>query len=804
MYSIYKKEVATYFHSLTGYLAIGIFLLVTGLLLWVFPDTNVFDHGYATLEGFFKLAPYLFMFLVPAITMHSIAGERSEGTYALLLSKPLTNLQFVLGKFLGSLTVTAIALLPTLVYWRSVYQLANPIGNIDNGAIIGSYIGLLLLAAAFTAIGIWASSLTTRPVVAFLLATVLCFTGYYVFDAMAAMPALYPYEHGISNVGMQAHYEALSRGVLDSRDLIYFLSVAILFLGATMLTLEFTRVRDRKRTGVRVLVLLAGVSLANILAGLYFGRIDFTEEKRYTLTPLAKQTATQLPEDIHVTVFLSGDLPSGFNRLRRATAELLADLRTYSGGRLRFSFVDPLAGDEQQRVENMEILAEYGLQPTNLNVRTTTGMSQQLIFPGALLSSGDDAIAVNLLQNRLGASHEQVLNNSVENLEYTFVSALRRLTSGGKPLIGFAEGNGELDDYRLYDALHSLTSGFQVGRAKLSEMDFAGLDDLDVLVINKPTQRFSEADKYKIDYFVMKGGRVIWAIDQLTADLDSLRENGYQLALARDLNLDDMLFTYGLRFNYNLIGDLNCAQIPLTLGQVGGQAQIELAPWLFYPIFMPVTTHPLIRNLDGIRSEFAGTLDTIAVPGVHKEILLHSSPYSRVLEAPASISLQMVEEMPDPSTFKSQPLPVAALLEGEFPAVFAHRPVPDGLEGAPPLPEKSLPTKMLAIADGDAFANAVSTTDGSPYPLGWDRYTQQQFANKSLLLNAIDYLTDDEDIITLRDKEVKLRLLHPVKTQEEKRFWQWLNVGLPPVLLLAVGFALQYARRRRYGRPRPE
>lgn len=804
MYSIYKKEVATYFHSLTGYLAIGIFLLVTGLLLWVFPDTSVFDYGYATLEGFFSLAPYLFMFLVPAITMHGIAGERQDGTYALLLSKPLTGLQFVMGKFLGSLTVTGIALLPTLVYWFSIYQLGNPVGNVDNGAILGSYIGLLLLAAAFTAIGVWASSLMAKPVVAFLLATALCFAGYYVFDALAAMPALYAYEHGIRNLGMQAHYEALSRGVLDSRDLVYFLGVAVLFVGATVVVLDFLRLRDRKRTGVRVLIVLAGASLANILAGLYFGRIDFTEEKRFTLTPLAKQTASQLPEGIHVTVFLSGDLPSGFDRLRRATAELLADLRAYSGGRLRYSFADPLEGDERQRMENIEILAEYGLQPTNLNVRTTTGMTQQLIFPGALLSSGEDAIAVSLLQNRLGAPHEQVLNNSAENLEYTFVSALRRLTSGGKPLIGFAEGNGELADQHLYDALHSLSSGFQVGRAKLSEMDFAGLDNLDVLVINKPTQRFSEADKYKIDYFVMKGGRVIWAIDQLAADLDSLRENGYQMALARDLNLDDMLFTYGLRFNYNLIGDLNCAQIPLTLGQVGGQAQIELAPWLFYPIFMPVANHPLIRNLDGIRSEFAGTLDTIAVAGVHKEILLHSSPYSRVLEAPASISLQMVEEIPDPSTFKGQPLPVAALLEGEFPAVFAHRAVPEGLNGAPPIPEKSRPTKMLAIADGDIFANAVNTTDGSPYPLGWDRYTQQQFANKSFLLNAIDYLTDDEGVIALRDKEVKLRLLDPVKTQEDKRFWQWLNVGLPPVLLLAIGLVLQYVRRRRYGRPRSE
>lgn len=802
MYSIFKKEVATYFHSLTGYLVIGIFLLVTGLLLWVFPDTNVFDYGYATLDNFFAIAPYLLMFLIPAITMHSIAGERSDGTYDLLLSKPLTTAQLVVGKYLGSLTVIGIAILPTLIYWASIYQLGNPVGNVDHGGVIGSYIGLLLLASAFTAMGIWASSLTDKPVIAFLVAISLCFIAYYVFDAVGAMAIFFPYEHFISNIGVHAHYDAISRGVLDSRDLIYFLTVVILFVGAAIATLSYLYHRDRKRTWIRTILLTAAIILVNYLSGWYFGRIDFTEEKRYTLSALAKQTASELPYDVHVTLFLSGDLPSGFNRLRRSALSMLSDLRSYSGGRLRYTLVDPLAGDEQQRMENTQILAEYGIQPTNLNVRTQTGMTQQLIFPGALISTEDADLAVNLLQNRLGASHEDVLNNSIENLEYTFVSALRRLTAGGRPLVGFTEGNGEPGDALLFDALRSLTSAYQVGRVNLSDMDFAGLDDLDVLVINKPTQAFSEADKFKIDYFAMNGGRIIWAIDQMTADIDSLRENGYQMAWPRNLNLDDMLFTYGVRFNYNLIGDLNCAQIPLTLGQTGGQAQIELAPWLFYPIFMPTASHPLIRNLDGIRSEFAGTIDTIATDGVDKAIILHSSPYSRALEAPAAISLQMVEEIPDPAQFKHEPLPVAALLEGTFTSVFSQRPIPEGIPEAISIPQRSHPTKMLAIADGDIFTNAISATDGSPYPLGWDRFSNQQFANKSFLLNAIDYMTDDAGIITLRDKMVKLRLLDPVKTRDDKRFWQLLNVALPPFLLIIIGVSQQYLRRRRYGRPK--
>ena len=341
--------------------------------------------------------------------------------------------------------------------------------------------------------------------------------------------------------------------------------------------------------------------------------------------------------------------------------------------------------------------------------------------------------------------------------------------------------------------------GYQVGWVDLKEMTFEGLNQLDVLVVAKPRQPFSEAEKYKIDYFVMNGGRVLWAIDQVNADLDSLRTTGEQLVLARNLNLDDLLFTYGIRFNYNLIADMNSAQIPLTVGNIGGQPQIELAPWLFYPVFVPLTTHPILKNLDGIRSEFSGTLDTISTPGVRKEFILQSSPFSRLFDVPATVALQMAGETPDPAKFKNHPYPVAALLEGTFSSVFLNRPVPEGLVSAPPVPSQGKPTKMVAIADGDVFKGQVNPADASPYPLGWDRYAERQYGNRSFLLNAVDYLADDTGIISLRAKEVKLRLLDPIKVKNAQLRWKVLNVALPPLLLFLGGLLQQYRRKRKFG-----
>ena len=423
-----------------------------------------------------------------------------------------------------------------------------------------------------------------------------------------------------------------------------------------------------------------------------------------------------------------------------------------------------------------------------------------MVSPAALITYGGRQMPVMLLQNRMGATPEEVLNNSIQNLEYAFASAIKKISTGGKLRVGFTEGHGELSDLQLNDAMKSLEDGFEVGRVDLKTINFEGLNKLKLLIIAKPSTEFTEAEKFKIDYFLMRGGRIFWAVDNINAELDSLRGAASQLTFPKKLNLDDMLFRYGVRINYNLIADMNCAQIPLNVGNVGGGPQIQMVPWLFYPIFIPMSKHPVVKNLDGIRSEFSSSVDTIAVPGVSKEIILTSSPFNRLMSAPSEISLEMAAQEPDPQTFQSAPKPVGVLLEGNFPSNYLNRPVPEGIAEQVQLPAKSGKTKMIVVGDGDILKNQVSSTDGSPFPLGYDRFSRQQYGNKNFLLNVVDYLTDDSDLINLRNKEINMRLLNRARVRDEKTGWQVLNLVVPPAMLILFGIFQHYYRKRKYAR----
>ncbi len=560
-------------------------------------------------------------------------------------------------------------------------------------------------------------------------------------------------------------------------------------------------VKQRKKDLTYVLLFIVLIVLINIISSIFFTRLDFTSEKRYTISPITKEILKNLDDRVQVTVYLEGEnFPAGFKRLRNATFDILTDLKAYSGNNLDFDFVNPMEGTEQVQHENYQKLLGQGIEATNLNVATESGSSQKIIFPAALVSYKGVQIPVKLLQTQTGVDPQEVLNNSIQNLEYAFASTIKKATSGGRQRIGFTEGHGELNDLQLSDAMNSLADWSEVGRVNLGTITFEGLDKLKLLVVAKPDEEFTEAEKYKIDYFVMRGGRVLWTIDQVYAELDSLRGAGEQLAFPRKLNLDDMLFRYGARINYDLILDMNSARIPLNMGSVGGQPQIELVPWLFYPVFVPVSAHPIVKNLDGIRTEFPSTIDLIDVKGVRSEVILSSSPYNRKIEVPTMLSLQMVEQEPDPKLFQGPVKVAGVLLEGEFPSVFRNRPVPAGVNGGATIPGKSKFGKMMIIADGDILKNQVNATDGSHYPLGFDRYTEEQYANKNFLLNVADYLMDDSGIIGLRNKEIKLRLLDKAKIKEKKAFWQAINLGLPLIMLIACGIFQHYFRIRKYAR----
>lgn len=801
MFSIFKKDILSFFNSLVGYLTIGLFLFVTGLFLWVFPETSVLSYGYATLDGFFALAPYIFLFIIPAITMRSIASERAEGTYELLITKPINFIQLILAKYLSCLTIIVLSILPTLIYYISIYSLGAPTGNIDTGAVIGSYIGLVLLGAAFASIGVFASTVSPNVIVAYLFSTFLCFSFYAGFDFLAGVSTSDTLSDILAFLGIHSHYESVSRGVLDARDFCYFLGVILFFLGLTYLFFE----RDRhhiKGAGKLVLYILLFIIALNYLAANIFFRIDFTSEKRYTLSDVSKSVLNVLKEDLHVVVFLNGDLPPGFKRLQNGTKDLLSDLKAYAGGRIRYTFINPTEGDAQEQEQYMDALAKRGIEPTKLSVKTEAGLTQKMIYPVAVLMYREEELPINLLQNNRFLNPEEVLNNSLQNLEYTFINGIKKITSGGRPIIAFTEGHGELNDLEAYDAMHSLGYSYQAGRLNLDSINFETLKQIRVIVVAKPQTPFTEYQKFKLDYFVNHGGKVLWALNQVQGELDSMRKSGDQVIVASNLNLDDMLFKYGVRLNYNLLADLNCAQIPLNVGNVGEANQLQLVPWIFYPIFVPKSDHPIVKNIDGIKGQFVGTIDTLAVKNIEKEVLLSSSTFNKVSNVPVLISLDMVSSAPKPEEFKAQPQAVAVALEGIFPSVFKNRPLPEGIPDTlstnPAKP--SLRNKMVVFADGNMLKNEVNKSENAPYNLGWDRATQQQYGNKTLLLNTIDYLCDESGIISLRNKEVKLRLLDKMSIKTDKLLWQFINVCLPLLVLILFGVVQQLVRKRKFSR----
>jgi len=558
-----------------------------------------------------------------------------------------------------------------------------------------------------------------------------------------------------------------------------------------------------KHKWINFIIFIMALVIINILGRYVFYRFDFTDDKRFTLSEKTKALLQQNEKPVMITVFLAGELPPAFKRLQAAVSDILSDYKAYAKTEVKVVFVDPLAGlnqaDQDTVINN---LYERGIEATNLSVKTESGLTQKLVFPMAMMESEGKEFPIKLFQNLdTRGNYEDNINRAIENLEYIFTSGLKKVISGDNPRIGFSESNGELSDLQLADAIHTLSNSYLVGRIDLNSIDKAGLDKLKMLIIAKPKKPFTEAEKYKINYFVMNGGRVLWSIDQVNAELDSLRGKSGQMAINSNLNLDDMLFMYGARVNYNIIADpANNAEIPVSTGVVGGQNQMQLVPWIYYPILLPDTAESVVKKLDGVKSEFPSTVDTIGVKNVKKSYILSTSPYNKVYNVPKLFSLQMVSEQLDPRSFQSKPQYVGLMLEGKFPSVFAGRPLPSAITQPYTLEDISKPAKMIVIGDGDIFKNQVSEQNGTPFPLGFDRYSQRTFGNKALLLNIVDYFTDNDNLIALRNKEVKIRLLDKAKIKLEKTKWQFINVVAPLLLLIFFAIFQHYYRKYKYAK----
>jgi len=554
-----------------------------------------------------------------------------------------------------------------------------------------------------------------------------------------------------------------------------------------------------------LLITIAILILANILSQYLYTRFDLTSEKKFSIMPSTKKMVRGLKDAVTFKIYLEGDMPAGFKRLRQSTRDLLNELRAYGGKNIQFEFIDPVAGkNEEERKAILEELLAKGLAPANVQTGSANESKITMVFPCAVAYYYGREYPIQLLENQIGYDKEQVLNNSAISLEYKFATAIQKLTMYRPPRIGFTTGHGELNQAQLADILQQLSNlRYEIRPVDISK-GYKIKDDFDAIVIAKPTLPFDEKDKFKIDQYIMHGGKVMWLIDATTADFDSLKVNlTGQFVVDRDLNLDDQLFKYGARVNTDLIEDINmCSPIPLKVGNMGNAPQIELFPWYYFPLLVPTGDHPIVKNMDPVAAQFASTVDTIRNPGVKKTILLRTSDNSKAVMTPMRVHFGILQQKPNPIYFDQPKLSAAVLLEGEFQSLYKNRMTKEFLAIGDSVPDlkfvdHSPPNKMIVVGDGDIIRNELRP-DGSAYPLGYYSVSRQTMANKDFILNSIQYLIDTSGILETRNKEVKLRLLNKIRVQNEKVKWQVINIILPIVLIILFGIGFNYFRRKKY------
>jgi ABC-2 type transport system permease protein len=554
--------------------------------------------------------------------------------------------------------------------------------------------------------------------------------------------------------------------------------------------------RDLTALGLAILVIV----LLNIVASFMFHRFDLTSEKRYTLSDATKDLLAKLDETVYVKVYLDGEFPAGFKRLRNETKEMLDEFRTYSNNNVEYEFINPSENpDKQQQNEVYKQLYDRGLQPTNLEVKEESGISQQVIWPGALVSYKGHEAPWQLLKTQLGVSPDVQLNNSIQALEYEFASTIRGLSTTITNQIGFIEGHGELDTLYVDDIKNALGQFYGLSRVQINgKLD--ALKGLAAIVIAKPDTTFSKEDKFIIDQFIMNGGKVLWCIDALETRIDSLARSGRTLAVPYDLGLDEMFFRYGARINPNLVLDLQSSALPVNTAYQGQTPKIELRPWIFAPVILPTQKHPIVKNLDAVKFEFTSNIDFVEAPGIEKTVLLTTSKNSKTINSPVRVDMRIMQLQQDEAQFNNPRQPVAVLLEGQFESVFKNRAFPQEFLKEYKFQKKGVNNKMIIISDGDVIKNDVQTSSGKPYPLGYDKYTNQTFGNKDFILNCINYLCDDTGLISVRSRELTLRLLDKKKSKTERLKWQIINTCLPLLLVLIYGIIHFLRRRSKYGK----
>ncbi len=550
--------------------------------------------------------------------------------------------------------------------------------------------------------------------------------------------------------------------------------------------------------------LIIGIAIfANLLGNFFFTHFDLTEDKRFTLSEPTHQLLRNLNAEVYVNVLLAGEFNAGFKRLQRSVTEMLDDFKSESGF-VTYTYTNPGEGSVEDINARRTELAKDGIVPTNLRIKTTEGTEEKFIYPYAQISYKGRTAVVDLLdEEAVGANPDEQLNTSISQMEYKFANAIHKLENGVKEVIAFTVGHGELGEMERADLVRSLRAYYEVGTFNLDSA-FVIPPDVKTLIVAKPKAPFSDRDLFIMDQYLMGGGSILWLIDPLNVELDSMRKQNSYVARDYPLNINDMLFKYGARVNPDLVLDLQCSKIPMVIDAKGS---IDLFPWYYFPVIIPNSDHPLVRNLDGINLYFPSSVDTIKTKTpVKKTVLLATSDHSKIQPNITRLNFEILRYGDEiAASFDKKQIPVAVLLEGVFPSFFENRVTQDMQDGLRQINQEyksqSKPTRMVVVADGDIARNFINNKTGAPMTLGRNPVDRITYANKDFLINAIEYLRDDVGLIAARGREVKLRLLDTNKAKAEETFWTVINILGPLVLLGIFGFVFNWLRKRRYAVP---
>lgn len=797
--SLLNREISLVFSSIYALIFGILFFVVNGLLLWIFPGNyNILDNGYATLERFFNLSALIFLFLIPALTMRSVSEEKQTKTLNLQYSRPISISALFFSKLLSNLVFILFLLICSSVYLVSIYKLGNPVGNIDIQVVILSYIGLLLIASVFIAWGIVASSFTKSSIVSFIIAIFFNALLFYGYDFISQLISNGRLNLFMQSLGLLDISRNLYKGLVYRYDLFIILNYIFLAWLIFILILRF-RIKSVQRTALYIILSLSIINILNFI--LPDKKIDLTEDKRYTLsestiTFLNTINDKLLDSNIHANIYLSGDINYSFQRLANSTYDVLNNFNQYLQKSISITSIN---------VENLKMsdtpsfMTSNEMPPIVLNEKSREGkITQQLIYPYLEIINNQDTIRTLLLKNVTGFTAEEKINLSIEELESNIIQNIRILTSKEEQHIAFIEGHDELDRAYIYDAEEMLSKYFFINRGQIGN-EVGVLDNFKVVIIAGPKEKYTEQEKYILDQYIMHGGNVLWFIDGTYLSQEDLLNKGYSASMKNDVNLDDLLFNYGVRINSDLIQDTQCIDILLNNGK---NSQAINLPWYYAPILLPSTDNIITKNNGGIKSQFVSSIDVINNKEKLKvNVLLTSSTKTHIVKVPEIIDFDFDKIEAENNYFNQSFVISAVSLEGKFSSAYLNRSIPDSLNISNDyIIKNNTNSKMIVVSSSSIIKNEIvgEGKNTKVLPLGFDQLTGRQYGNKEFIVNAVNWLAGNISFIDIATKKQNLRLLDKKNIVAKRGCYIYFNLLFPIVLICIIYVIVIIYRKMKY------